>query len=297
MNEIETAGIHKMTSFGCLEHAINFLITDPSLQFQDPQPGCADALFWIIRTNRRDALDILLQVPHVNPNARDGQGRTPLILASELGLVEAAEALLCHEQIDVNAKIMLSEQEREDGVPTGQTALMIAVGCGQKDMVQLLLRNPDINVNAADTDLGWTALFYLASTDGNNTGRILELLFESEVEVNATDKFGRTALIISLMNLLGKNADVMITALLQQRDIDARSKCTKVGYTPFMWAAVSNPRSVELLLKHCPDINIDVRFQNFIIFRTFNQTIKQFVLMFSAFAFLYFLYDNALGKR
>tara|TARA_Y100001970_G_scaffold268653_1_gene360190 strand:- start:1499 stop:2251 length:753 start_codon:yes stop_codon:yes gene_type:complete len=74
----------------------------------------------------------------------------------------------------------------------GTTALIRASAYGRKEIVSYLLEQPDIDMNATDTPVGWTALLYGIL---NNRPDIVEILLKKGVDVNVKDSEGYTALI------------------------------------------------------------------------------------------------------
>lgn len=97
-----------------------------------------------------------------NPNVQDNRGRTPLMLASNLGFVDGVELL-------VSRKAHI-----DDSNATGETPLITAVHRNDPDMVRILLQagaNPDRADNS-----GRTARDY-AKAGGKN--RVLALIKEN----------------------------------------------------------------------------------------------------------------------
>lgn len=107
-----------------------------------------------IVTRRRDLtwMSFLLG-KGANPNLKDSRGRTPLVLASNLGFVDGVELL-------VSKKARIDESN-----DTGETPLITAVHRGDLDMVRILLKagaDPDRADNS-----GRSARDY-AKAGGNN---------------------------------------------------------------------------------------------------------------------------------
>ena len=80
-------------------------------------------------TARRDVTWIrFLTAKGANPNARDKQGVTPLVVASRLGFIEGVDAL-----IEAGAKV-------DEANDTGETPLIAAVHARSPEMMQTLLK-------------------------------------------------------------------------------------------------------------------------------------------------------------
>lgn len=121
-----------------------------------------------IVTARRDLtwMGFLLQ-RGANPNARDKNGLTPLMVATNLRFVDGAETLLARK-----AKI-------DDTNNSGETALIRAVQLRDLAMVRLLLR-AGANADKQDTIAGQSARDY-ASGDFRNP-QILDAITASDKE-------------------------------------------------------------------------------------------------------------------
>ncbi len=135
-----------------------------------------------IVTARRDLtwMGFLLQ-RGANPNARDKNGITPLMLATNLRFVDGAELLLGRKaQIDATNN-------------SGETALIRAVQLRDLAMVRLLLKN-GANPDKQDTIAGQSARDY-ANGDFRNP-QILEAITSSDKDrkagANTPKVFGPT---------------------------------------------------------------------------------------------------------
>lgn len=71
------------------------------------------------------------------------------------------------------------------------TSLMAAAYKGYVSAVQDLLQHPDVEVDAADTSMGTTALMY-AAMEGHTD--IVNVLMKAQADIHALDKFSRTPL-------------------------------------------------------------------------------------------------------
>lgn len=124
-----------------------------------------------IVTQRRDLtwMGFLLQ-KGANPNARDKNGVTPLMLATTLRFVDGAETLLTRK-----AKV-------DDVNNSGETALIRAVQLRDLAMVRLLLKNGE-NPDKQDTIAGQSARDY-ATGDFRNP-QILDAITATDKERKA----------------------------------------------------------------------------------------------------------------
>ncbi len=179
---------------------------------------------------RLEVAEALLAHEDIDVNAKDNHGETALMLAvSDNDWAAAAKALLAREDIDVNA-----------ASKNGLTALMLAARKGPRDVVQALLAREDIDVNAASEN-GSTALIYAAHL--GKVGIVTDLLAHADIDVNATDDLGRTA----LMWAAAKKQHSSVEALLKHKNIvlDARDS---TGRTALELASTGTNPTQDLLL-------------------------------------------------
>lgn len=196
----------------------------------------------------------------VDPNARDGQGATALMLvvAGEAASPSAAKALL-DRGADVHAKCDCSMCDPRSG-SHGCNALMTAASAGHRKLVAMLL-DKGAAVNDP-TDEGRTALMLTSKADivrallqkgaaadlRDTRGRtaliwatlglgveegVVQALLEAGADVGSTDKDGLTALAGAAM--LG---DAEIVRMLLDKGADVNAKTTR-GMTPLMLATVN----------------------------------------------------------
>ena len=89
-----------------------------------------------------------------------------------------------------------------------KTAIMLVAEYGLVDVLRLILSVPDIDVNAHDTSIGFTALLF-ATREGQ--GEALQLLLaDARTDVNAKSDSGDTALTIALMSKKEHIAELLL---------------------------------------------------------------------------------------
>lgn len=133
----------------------------------------------------------------------------------------------------------------------GRTALMEAASDEKrKDIVKLLLSKPNININAQDSH-GQTALM-MATSPGNL--KIVELLFTNlpQINVNLQNKYGLTALMLAI----NFNHNEIAKLLLNQSNIDVNLYDNQRNTALALAIKNENKETTELLLNH-PNININ----------------------------------------
>ncbi|HTV98424.1 MAG TPA: quinoprotein dehydrogenase-associated putative ABC transporter substrate-binding protein [Steroidobacteraceae bacterium] len=168
-----------------------------------------------------------------HPNARDGEGYTPLINATRFNFVQVATYLAEHKA-DVNI-----------GDRTDWTPLMYAAWQDDPDLVSMLVRH-GAKIDAVDSD-GLTPLAIAAQ---NGKAKAAEALVLAGSDVNApVAKGGYTPLMLAAIS----GSSDLATAL-----IDHGAKVNAVnpgGVTALMIAAANNhPILAELLIKSGADL-------------------------------------------
>ena len=84
-----------------------------------------------------DCLKLVLSMG-ADPNARDSEGKTPLMYTVQDGNARCTALLLRHPNIDVNK-----------ACPGGETPIFLAVENGNVDIVALLIKASEVDVNRA----------------------------------------------------------------------------------------------------------------------------------------------------
>ncbi|KAH6908099.1 hypothetical protein BKA70DRAFT_1149960 [Coprinopsis sp. MPI-PUGE-AT-0042] len=121
-------------------------------------------------------LPVLLALPNINVKAFTHRG-TALMIAAEMGKVEAMKVLLDDPRVDVN----IHQRVTEISTWRGMTALMLAAKNHKVETAELLLSFPATKADLATED-GTTALMLAASKGCEGITRLL--LCHTDVDVN-----------------------------------------------------------------------------------------------------------------
>lgn len=136
----------------------------------------------------------------VNPNVRDANGETGLIVAMRYEAPKVAQLLLEQPGIDLEAK-----------APNGNTALMMAAFRQNKSAVlELIKRGAQVNQK------GWTALHYAAAA---GSVEISTILLDKHAYIDAETPSGMTPLMIA-----AREGQEDVVALLLEQGADATLK-------------------------------------------------------------------------
>lgn len=163
--------------------------------FSSAKAGSYEDFFSAIRQDDASGIAALLQ-RGFDPNSRDPNGQVGLTLAAQIQSWRAAQALLAHPGVDVNA---LNR--------AGESALMLAALKGDLAWCQRLVER-----GAKVQQPGWAPIHYAAT--GPNV-RVVEYLLDKGAEIDAASPNGSTPLMMaarygsgdSVNLLLGRGAD------------------------------------------------------------------------------------------
>jgi ankyrin repeat protein len=203
-------------------------------RFENGSQGSSDAnvLWWASKNGCEMSARLLIAVDPAMVNGKDKNGRTPLLIAAELGHPGVIELLL-EEGADVSA---------ETG--TGD-AFHTASYFNRKETVELLLRK-GFEINAQSRALG-TAL-QAASHRGHK--EIVALLLDKGADVNMNGGFQGTALQAAIAR---RSIDTIMLLLSKGADINIQSE---IHGTALRTAVIHNYKYlVELLLRKGAGIN------------------------------------------
>ncbi len=169
------------------------------------------ALLFAVSKGQRKMAEILIK-NQTNVNTKDGQGRTPLIIAAINHHSEIIKMLLA-AKADANIKdnsgttalghatiighmetfnSLVNSDSDQDSMKNKGAALIIAAGLDRIDMAQKILQN-HADVNMRDEE-GKTALMHAAV---KGYADMVQLLIDNGADIEAEDKEGNTALVLA----------------------------------------------------------------------------------------------------
>ena len=196
-------------------------------------------------------------------NARDAQGRTPLMLAANGGYGESVKVLLAGKA-NVNlrdsygntavylaavrgaskvvALLVAAKADVNVNSASGESPLGVAARMGEATLVRLLIRG-GANLNAADQH-GLTPLMVSKTTS------IAKLLITSGADVNGRRDNGDSALIVAIQ---ADREDLAVMLIKAKADVNAPCKG---GMTALMWAASNGDLdSLRLIIAEAADVD------------------------------------------
>jgi len=170
------------------------------------------------------------------------KGVTPLLAAVEAGCSgEVVNSLLRCKGVDVNC----------GNTVNGYTPLIWAADEGYVEVVEELLKHPEIQVNQPDKD-GYTALIWAA--DLNQPEIVKMLVQHKDIDVNATDVDGHTALIWAT----DKGNIEVVNHLLNHKDIDVNIQDND-GLSALMCAATMGQVEVAKRLLEVEEVEVNLQ--------------------------------------
>lgn len=187
---------------------MRILLTCPELLVNHRNRGGATALMCAASNNQAECVKLLLAVPNVDINAVCKDGYTALMYAATGGHDNCVRLLLSKDNIEVDTianngwtplyaaakrghakalELLLAAGANVNHASTksekGETPLIAVSSDASKiACAKLLLKQPGIDVNAADKQGGYFALYWAAS--GGNTELVRLLLRVPEIDIN-----------------------------------------------------------------------------------------------------------------
>ena len=181
-------------------------------------------LYKASQKGRTEVAKLLLERPEVEVNLADDDEYTPLNTASEGGHSKIVRMLLSHPKTDVNKDAK------------GMTSLWLAFHTGQKEIVQLILDYPDVNVAKGKT------------MDAKGHLEIRNLLFDDiKRNVSLNEEF--------MINVVVENA-TGVELLLLNNDTDVNF-VDNGGRTPLIWATNNGNLEIVQLLINCSNLEVN----------------------------------------
>lgn len=206
-----------------------------------------------------EAVRILIDQVGMDVNAKDtrsdweGEGETPLFVATANGNLEIAQALLAHPNIAVNVR----NDDDEDGDEYFTTPLYAAVENGYLEIVHALLAHPNVNANLGTVRDGEqsTPLFV-----ARNCEIVQALLAHPNTDPNAGFSDGEGYHTTPLYHAVEVGNLEIVQALLAHPNIDPnKAVCVYTHVQTALHLASRNARSdiILALLAH-PDIETSI---------------------------------------
>jgi len=183
-----------------------------------------------------ESLEVLLEFPKLDVNARDSDGDTPMFQAAGWGIYSVVIELY-NKGADVNAKNKYN-----------MTPLTYAASGGHYTTVLTLIElGADIDVQ--DNEYGETPL--MASALEGYTD-VIKILIENGADVNAKNYWNETALHYAAVS--DSYTLPVLTLIELGADIDAQDRN---GETPLIWSAqFGNKDEAKILIEKGADVNL-----------------------------------------
>ncbi|MGL4563169.1 MAG: ankyrin repeat domain-containing protein [Brevinema sp.] len=171
-----------------LKQLLNRGISPDSRSITDKKNGTT-ALITAAGQRRFAVLELLLK-NGANPNLSSSynklHGITPLMVAAMHGPVENVDLLITYGA-DIN--------KQTSGIVTGNSALSAAIGANQEEIVRILLKNgADIN-HTINSRLYYGITPLMLAVDKGNKNIVSMLLEQKNININASDSDGKSALV------------------------------------------------------------------------------------------------------
>ena len=190
------------------------------------------------KTNNISKMKYLIS-KNVPPEGRDEYNWTPLHIAASHNCCEAVKLLISLENVNVNIADL-----------DGETPLHCAAKDGYIDVMSILLHHPKINASAKDfneaTPLHWAACY--------NQPEAARLLLSFNVDSNCRDGFERTPLILSGIS----NSPSVMKILLSYPQVDVNA-FDKIGTTALIGSVEARSLECVKLISLAPNVDLYIK--------------------------------------
>ena len=184
------------------------------------------------KLDRTELVEFLISSPIININLACGDScLTPLHVASMAGSVRAVRQLLALPQIQVNATIS-----------QGHSSLLLACLAQKVEVVEDLLRHPDVDVNSIAAEDAWFPLAVAAFK--GNSAIVTLLLQHPAINVNAAGMAGGTS---PLCSACFQGHAHVVRQLLRHPDIQVNAND---GYSLEIACVKEHMQVIQELLLH-----------------------------------------------
>ncbi|KAJ1713207.1 hypothetical protein NYO67_4605 [Aspergillus flavus] len=222
-------------SFACVSKETKDLLLSALYQF-NIQRQDSSALCWAAQHGQTRLVEHLVRQYWCNVNAVHN-GNTPLIYAAIKGSTAIVNALLSSRQVRVNMRN-----------PDGECALWCAALGGHEEVVAMLLKQPDIDVNIADGRREMTPL--AMATMKGHAGVVQSLLATEKININSGDRHSWTPVFHAVARAIVKSDESILKMILEKQDADLTHRDNR-GSTPLQYAVWwGQPSLTELLLNY-----------------------------------------------
>jgi len=230
------------------EPVLRMLLDCPRVDVNAPNAVGCTPLEFAVTKSRKAITSMLVSNPRVNVNLPDPHLQTPLSIAAQKARTTALQLLLGREDLDVNFRC-------ESGMTplshAAQEPLKVRIAPKRYErVISLLGADPRVDVNLIDQSLE-TPLHKAARARGPNL--VEELLRHPDIAVNARNQDGSTPLCSAILKAgreEREGAVLIVQALLADQRVDVNTQ-DKKGRTPLHLAVINRQVKIAgLLLAH-----------------------------------------------
>ncbi|PKS08786.1 hypothetical protein jhhlp_003395 [Lomentospora prolificans] len=234
-----TTLIHVMAGRGVLGPLMTMLqLTDHAREFDAKDMDGRTPLLYAAKNGHEGVIKLLLATGKVDIDLKDMDGRTPLSYAAWNGHEGIVKLLLTTGKVDIDSK-----------GNNGRTPLSYAAGNGYEDIVKLLLAIGKVDIDLKN-NYGRTPLSYAA--EYGHEGIVKLLLATDKVDIDSKDMDGRTPLSYAA----GNSNEGIAKLLFTTGKVDINSKGNN-GRTPLSYAAEYGHEGIVKLLLDTGKVDIN----------------------------------------
>ncbi|EFR01503.1 ankyrin repeat domain-containing protein 28 [Nannizzia gypsea CBS 118893] len=220
------------------------LMKTKSLNVNFQGKGGLTALQHAVRYKHYEVAEVLINVEGMDLNAQNSEGTTALSLAIRINNLRMFNLLVDTQMVDCN----LSDN-------SNMTPLCWAAGSQNAEMVDILVNKYGVNVNV-NTDNGGPLL---QAAEYCHLEIMKLLLSQKEIDVNAQDGLGSTALHITVSKMHIHPDAIEATKLLLEHGADPNIQLFEEGWSPLHVAAKFNCLKMCSLLLQVEGIELNLK--------------------------------------
>jgi len=218
------------------------LINSDGIDLNKQDKQALTALMWALGKGNNEIAKLLIDSDSIDLDKQDKVGRTVLFYAIYQGNTEIVKLLIKNR-----ANLNIQDENL-------QTALIIAIAKRDSQIAKLLINSDGIDLNKQDKQ-ALTALMWAA---GCGNKEIVQLLIDEKADLKLQDKDKKTALTWAIKNNQNLIAKLLINKLIEKQEVTELNKTQDAaGNTTLLWLIKTGEINMAAELIKIPRIDLD----------------------------------------